>query len=86
MTYENLQSTRQILSYVAAREGQVTWFNVVTYVDRLDVERDPPPYAVLKELAAAGCLETAPEGGGNAATYRLTDKGRELLGRLTAAR
>jgi DNA-binding PadR family transcriptional regulator len=85
MSYEHLKSARQILAYVAAHEGEVTWYNVVTHVDRLDVERDPPPYAVLKELTVRQCLETTPAEGGNAATYRLTDKGRELLGRLPGA-
>jgi len=82
MNCEELKSTRQIMAYVAAHDGELTWYNIVTHVDRLDVERDPPPFAVIKELTVQQCLETAPPGGGNEATYRLTDKGRELLKRL----
>ena len=30
MNCEELKSTRQILAYVAAHEGEVTWYNIVT--------------------------------------------------------
>jgi DNA-binding PadR family transcriptional regulator len=86
MKWDDLKSARSILAYVAAHSGEVTWYNIVNHVDRLDVERDPPAFAVLKELAAQQCVATTPPEGGNQATYHLTDRGQELLQRLSGAR
>jgi len=47
-------------------------------VDLSDVERDPPPYAVLKALVAQGLLAADPPEGGNQARFSLTERGRAL--------
>jgi Fe2+ or Zn2+ uptake regulation protein len=77
MDYLGLNSVKKIIEMVAANDGQLTWYNIVKYIDQLDVKRVPPTYHVLKELVKLGYLRADPPG--NDAKYWLTDVSRRLL-------
>ncbi len=73
-----------ILSKIAESDGNLTWYNIVRSVDRLGLERIPPPFAVLQALQRHGFVSSMPLSGGNDAKYSLTPDGRRLLAELEA--
>ncbi len=76
MNTSELASAQKILEHVAMNDGELTWYNIVRHIDVQDVERIPPPYAVLKELVREGLLRLEPPDGGNEARYLITDEGQ----------
>ncbi len=79
MNTSELASAQKILEHIAGNDGKLTWYNIVRHIDVQDVERIPPPYAVLKALVSEGLLRIEPPEGGNQARYRITDEGRLRL-------
>jgi hypothetical protein len=80
MDYLKLNSAKKIIERVAANDCLLTWYGIVKYVEQLnDVELDPPPYYVLKELTRFGFLRLEPPDAGNSAKYCLTENGRVFL-------
>jgi len=77
--YLRLTSARKIMERVAAKDGQLTWYNIVKDIDQLGLEKIPPTYFVLQELKKQGFLRTEPAEGGNDAKYWLTRTGRDYL-------
>lgn len=84
MNYLELRSARRILEIVGRHNGELTWYSIVRRVDLSDVERDPPPYGVLKALVEQGLLATDPPEGGNQAKFSITERGRQLYQSLSA--
>jgi DNA-binding PadR family transcriptional regulator len=53
----DLESTKMILQRVSKHNHLLTWYNIVKYVDQIDgVEKNPPVFAVLKQLQDEGFL------------------------------
>ena len=51
MNLYNLNSTKLILERVCKYDNELTWYNIVKYVDQRDeAEKNPPVFAVLKQL------------------------------------
>ena len=74
-----LRSTRFILQMVMDHDGEFTWYNIVTRTDRAGVEKHPPPFAVLEQLANDGYLSRNPPDNSNESRYWITAHGRQLL-------
>lgn len=80
MDYLKLKVTRSILEKVAAKNGLLTWYNIVKSMERTnDIEKIPPPYYVLKELTRIGFLELDPPNENTNSKYKLTKDGQIFL-------
>ncbi len=84
MNLTQLNSTKIILERVKKHDGLLTWYNIVKYVDqREEAEKDPPVFAVLKDLKDGGFLSSnTPSSAEELARYSITKTGSDLLDSL----
>ncbi len=85
MNLHNLNSTKLILERVRKYDNELTWYNIVKYIDQKEeAEKDPPVFAVLKQLREDGFL--ASDGSvKNISKYSITKTGLALLDQLSGA-
>jgi DNA-binding PadR family transcriptional regulator len=83
MNLHKLNSTKLILERVRKYDNGLTWYNIVKYVDlKEESEKDPPVFAILKQLREDGFLSS--DGSAkNASKYSITDTGLALLEELS---
>jgi DNA-binding PadR family transcriptional regulator len=83
MKLTQLNSTKIILERVKKHDGLLTWYNIVKYVDQKEeAEKDPPVFAVLKELNAEGFLFSNTTTAEGLAIYSITEAGSNFLNSL----
>lgn len=68
-----------ILQVVARRDGAYDWYNIVSRVDHLGLDKSTPAFHLLKVLVHEGYLVAEPDIRRNDARYRLTALGHAVL-------
>jgi DNA-binding PadR family transcriptional regulator len=74
-----LKSANKILEYVMKNNGTLTWYNIVRHIDKIKVEKIPPPYYVLQQLVEEGYLERDTKDNENSSKYFITEQGQQYL-------